>query len=709
MKSSQFSVFGSGTPKTVVSRIFCLLLIGLMYSAVPTFAANPYAADTTEQKLVDAIQGRIWELPTLSEQFSAYEGVFNTYSTETDFPVLCALIGSAHDAARRRKTDTNPLDSFNLFMASMNFEGLSERQQTHIDFILAKFQAFDGAINDAERSLLEILNLPAEKLHPFTLTSSHYMAAYCSYYTNQLERSAYHARKSAEGFLAMGDDRRALEGFDGTSTTFFKLGQIDSALYYARKGLKLIKNVKERYVTNLYLNYAEALMGNNQVDSAFYYAYTANEIIERKGRAAGVARAQLCLANITSLSGDKSQSLSYYKRAIKYFGIAKEQYHRVDALDSLAKIHASLGQYRSAYLVSKEGFAIRDSLREDRLQKDADKIVAEYQRDAFKKELAASEGDRALAQAVLKRRQSERVSMFGIVVSLLMFIFFIYYRAVTRKRLTRDLQAQVDERTAVLRENSKRLEVQAQRLKESNAELERFAYIASHDLKTPLRNVTSFLGLIERRLPEEPRALVQEYLDIALANARQMHDLVTDVLEFSRLNADVEDISEDLQVSATIDAIRDTMLSELNERNAVITTEGDANLVLPKGSLEQILGNLIGNGLKYNDSKNPQVQVLVTKMDERVRITVKDNGIGIAKEYHERIFEVFRRLHTTDKYSGTGVGLAACRKVVLRLGGTISLESKVGEGSIFQVDLPQDVRNVSSSHGTLVTTVASEE
>jgi len=706
MESTQLAGIGGQKQTAIVSKIYGLAVIFVLFSA-SMFAANPYAADTTELNLVEALEARIKVLPTLNEQFNSYRSVFDTYTTEADFPVLCALINSAHDAARRQKTVKNPVDSFNVFMKSVDFGSLSTRQQTHINFILAKYKAFDGSINDAEKDLLVILNLPLEDVHPFTLTSTHYMAAYCSYYTNQLERSAYHARKSAEGFLVMGDDRRALEGYDGTSTTFFKLGQIDSALYYARKGLMLTETVDERYVTNLYLNYAEALMGNSQVDSAFYYANTANEIIERKGRAGGVARAQLCLANITSLSGQKGRSVGYYQRAIKFFGIAKEQYHRVDALDSLAKVHAALGQYRSAYMVSKEGFAIRDSLREDRLKNDADKLVAEYQRDAFKKELAASEGDRALAQAVLRRRQSERISMFGIVCSLLLLISFIYYRAVTRKKLTQNLQAQVDERTAVLRENSERLEVQAQRLTESNAELERFAYIASHDLKTPLRNVTSFLGLIQRRLPTESRALVQEYLDIALANARQMHDLVTDVLEFSRLNADVEDISEDVKVCDTIDTIRDTMLNELKDRGATIVSEGDADLVLPKGTLEQILANLIGNGLKYNESDAPKVEVFTTEMGDRVRLTVKDNGIGIAPEYHERIFEVFRRLHTTDKYSGTGVGLAACRKVVLRLGGTISLDSKVGEGSTFHVDLPKDVRTVSASRRSLTSAINS--
>ena len=691
MQFSHLTVLSQFRFTKVVSSILHVIVGLLLLAATPLFAENPYEAAAEEKGLVKSIEAKIQLLPTLSAKLEAYRSAFETYSTQADFSVLCELMRSANNSARRDTTTENPLDSFQVFMESFDFEELSIRQQNHVKFLTSRFQAFDGRINGAERGLLEILNLDEEEVHPYTTTSAHYMAAFCSYYTNQLERSANHARKAAEGFLEMGDKPRALEAYDGASTTFFKLSMVDSALFYARKGLALREGVEEDYIANLYLNYAEALMGNRQADSAFYYARLADDIIKVEGRAGAKARSQLCLANITSLSGSPRESVPYYHEAIKQFKIAKETYHQVDALDSLVKIHASLGEYHLAYDASKQSFRMRDSLREDRLKKDADRVVAEYQRDVLKKELDESESDRALAQAVLKRRQSERVSMFGIICSLLLLISFIYYRAVTRKRLTRDLQAQVNQRTAVLRQNSKRLEVQAQRLQESNAELERFAYIASHDLKTPLRNVTSFLGLIQRRLPADSLALVQEYLDIALTNACQMHDLVTDVLEFSRLNSDTQGIKETVTVSAAVDSIRYMMLSELEERNAQLVVTGDAKLVLPKGSLEQILGNLIGNAVKYNESKAPLVQVFVTEMDERVRLTVKDNGIGIAPEYHERIFEVFRRLHTIDKYSGTGVGLAACRKVVLRLGGSVSLDSKVGEGSVFHVDLPAEV------------------
>jgi len=674
--------------KTIVVKQLYFAVCGLLLSATPLFGANPYEATDEEKTLVESIALGIEKLPTFSDRIQAYRKVFDTYGTQADFPLLCELIKSAHFMTRQDSLAKNPTDSFTVLMQSMPFEQLAIRQKAHVKFITSKFQAFADDINTAERGLLEVLNMPREDVHPFTATSAHYMAAYCSYYTNQLQRAANHSRMAAEGFSKMGDQRRALEAYDGASTTFFKIGQIDSALYYARKGLTLADRVDDRYIDNLYLNYAEALMGDRQPDSAFYYALKADELIRIENRPSGIARSQMCLANITSLSGRKKESIPYYKESIKQFKIAREVYHQVDVLDSLVKIHASLGEYRLAYLTSKESFRIRDSLREDRLQKDADRIVAEFERDAFKKELVESERDRALAKAVLKRQQSERLSMAGIICSLLLLVSFVYYRAVTRKQLTRELQAQVNERTAVLRQNSKRLETQAEKLKESNAELERFAYIASHDLKTPLRNVTSFLGLIRRRLPVESRALVREYLDVALVNAHQMNELVTDVLEFSRINISTEAEVGPVKISAVIASIKAQIEEELHKRNAQIHLEGDAELVLPKGSLAKIMGNLISNGLKYNESDAPLVKIFATKMDDRVRITVNDNGIGIAPEYHERVFEVFKRLHTVDKYSGSGVGLAACRKMTLLLGGSIRLDSKLGEGATFHIDLP---------------------
>ncbi len=650
--------------------------------------------DSTQARIIRAVEARAERLSSFAEQLRMVELALDAHNSPAHLPLVVNLILSLHELAATSPTRKESLERVHLFVKEYEFDGFSKVELSYIDFMLARFSAYDGYINDSEAALLNILSRPTADVDEFTRTSAHYMAAYASYYTDQLERATYHARKSAEGFYKLGNLRGALEGYDGTSTTFYKMGKIDSALHYARKGLALADRVDEGSVQNLYLNYAEALSVIGQRDSAFYYANLANGVSIKGGRDASLARSQLCLANIYNRFGNRGTAIDHYERAIRHFDNSNEVYHAVDGLDSLAMLYAEVGNYEQAYSKGLRAFRLRDSLRQERVRRDADKLVAEYERDALAKELKASQDERALAQAVLSKRRVERLAAFGIVMSLILLVGFIYYRATSRKRVTLALRKEVEARTAELREHSDRLERQTRRLQQSNAELERFAYIASHDLKTPLRNVTSFLGLIERRLPPEAKAMVAEYLHIATTNARQMHELVTDVLEFSRLNLDVEELAEEVSVASTVAGVSVAMQAELASRGGSIRCDGDCQLVLPKGTLDQILSNLISNALKYNESPQPEAHVVVTDMEDRVRISVSDNGIGIDEEYHERVFEVFRRLHTSDQYSGTGVGLAACRKMVLRLGGTITLESVLGFGSTFTVDLPQDIREV---------------
>ena len=654
---------------------------------------DPAKLDSVDQRVVQLITKRAAAQPTIEAQLREIGVGIDAHLLPRKFAIVCGLLHEAHELARRHDNRQKGLDLFTGFVEAYDFDAFTNQQRTHIAYLTARWEAFDGFINQAEANLLSVLARDSQDISLYTRTSAHYMAAYCSYYTDQLERCAMHARKSAQGFHEMGDMLGALEGYDGASTTYFKMGQVDSALHFARKGLALSSYVQPIQRFNLYLNYAEALMVNGQADSAFYYANRANDLAEASGRTSALARAELCLANLNNNYRKPQTAIRHYENASQHFTEADEFYHLADVLDSLSALYAYTGAYARAYEQGMRGFKLRDSLRQDRVKKDNDRLVAEAERDALSKKLRESEDERAMAQVVIAKRNTERVTWGSVCLTLILLGTFLYYRTKTRKKLNAKLRGEVESRTADLRQRSEQLELQAARLRESNAELERFAYIASHDLKTPLRNVTSFIGLIERRLPAESKALVAEYLEIALENARQMHELVTDVLEFSRLNSNINELSEPIDVNTVVNEVRTGMQAELDERNAVINlVGGQEKLVLPKGSLEQILSNLIGNAIKYNTSPRPEAKVVTVDMGERIRISVSDNGIGIDPEYHDRIFEVFRRLHTSDEFAGTGVGLAACRKVILRLGGDIRVESKAGLGSTFIVDLPKDAR-----------------
>jgi PAS domain S-box-containing protein len=224
-------------------------------------------------------------------------------------------------------------------------------------------------------------------------------------------------------------------------------------------------------------------------------------------------------------------------------------------------------------------------------------------------------------------------------------------------------------------------------LRRSNDELERFAYVASHDLQEPLRTVASYLQLLERRYRERLDGDALEFIDFAVGGARRMEQLIQDLLAFSRVGTQGEAPS----ITGTEDALRDTLNSlraAIDNSGAAITSGALPPVMADAGQLRQLLANLIGNALKFRGEAPPQVHVEAVRDGRFWRFSVADNGIGIAPEFFERIFVIFQRLHVREAYPGTGVGLAICRKIVDRHGGRIWLTSTPGSGTTFFFTLP---------------------
>ena len=227
----------------------------------------------------------------------------------------------------------------------------------------------------------------------------------------------------------------------------------------------------------------------------------------------------------------------------------------------------------------------------------------------------------------------------------------------------------------------------AEELRRSNAELEQFAYVASHDLQEPLRTVSSYCQLLERRCKTRLDEDGLAYLNYAVAGAKRMQLLISDLLEFSRVGTrgkpfaptDLNQVFSDA-VSNLDRAIDDNMAKVTAD--ALPTVDGDAV------QLTQLLQNLMGNAIKFRGAAPPAVHVAAEAKAEEWVITVSDNGIGIEPQYRERVFQIFQRLHERDKYEGTGIGLAVCKKIVERHGGRIWVEGAPGEGSIFSFSLP---------------------
>ncbi len=227
----------------------------------------------------------------------------------------------------------------------------------------------------------------------------------------------------------------------------------------------------------------------------------------------------------------------------------------------------------------------------------------------------------------------------------------------------------------------------AEDLARSNKDLEQFAYVASHDLQEPLRTVAGYLQLIERRYKSKLDKDGEDFISFAVEGARRLQQLISDLLNYSRVGtrglpfgqADCNQVLKD---------VLDHLSRTIRENEAVITYDPLPTVWGDRTQLAQLFQNLIGNAIKFRGDKPPRIHVSALRVDGQWQLSVRDNGIGMEPQYFHRIFTVFRRLHSRDRYPGTGIGLAICKKIVERHGGRIWVESELGNGSIFYFTLP---------------------
>ncbi len=237
-------------------------------------------------------------------------------------------------------------------------------------------------------------------------------------------------------------------------------------------------------------------------------------------------------------------------------------------------------------------------------------------------------------------------------------------------------------------ESERALAMYAENLKRSNEELQRFAYIASHDLQEPLRSIVSFSQLLERRCKGQLGPEADEFIAFIVEGGNRMQRLIRDLLELSRIETQAQS-PVPTGAGAVVADVLSTLEAPICETGATVTVGPMPTVMADPVQLEQVFTNLIANALKYRrEGATPIIAISAVRTGRRWEFAVRDNGIGIEPEYHDRIFQMFQRLHTHDEYDGTGIGLAVVKKIVERHGGSVRVESTPGEGSTFYFTFP---------------------
>lgn len=237
------------------------------------------------------------------------------------------------------------------------------------------------------------------------------------------------------------------------------------------------------------------------------------------------------------------------------------------------------------------------------------------------------------------------------------------------------------------RQREEQLRQTAHELARSNRELERFAYVSSHDLNEPLRMVSAFTKLLRDRYQGRLDATADQYIAFALEGAERMRALIAGILDYSRLGN--RERLRLLNAGEPLRAALDNLKSAIDATGADVEVGPLPDVTADDVQLTQVFQNLIGNALKFRGKAPPRIRISAARIENAWQFSVEDNGIGIDPAYWSNIFGVFQRLHTQDQYPGTGIGLATCQKIIERNGGRIWVESKPGEGSTFHFTIVQ--------------------
>ena len=307
-------------------------------------------------------------------------------------------------------------------------------------------------------------------------------------------------------------------------------------------------------------------------------------------------------------------------------------------------------------LTDQQRQALLDEVRH--LQKEIDKIRFKYERIKTDRTIV----ERALHSSIedLEKKQ-KHIEQINKTLS-------------KQKEKLKKQKEIIEEKSLILSENLRKLEM-------SYHEMEQFAYIASHDLKSPLRTISNFAQLLKRRNYHLLDEASREFIDYIVSGAKQMNEVICDSLEYSKINKGEQSFQR-VNLNEVLQIVLLNLQKEIEESGAVVETDRLPVMKANKTSILQLFQNLISNAIKFRGTEPPVIKITCKKQNNGYRFTVSDNGTGMDETYQEKAFQPFQRLNDRDK-PGTGMGLAICKKVVHMHGGDIRFESKNGGGTTF--------------------------
>lgn len=554
------------------------------------------------------------------------------------------LIGAHNVKAFRLIKEGKPEAAIAVFQSALDIAKREDDKKGYCSITLnmAEIHAKNGDLNKARNHYKTAISVAEENGLSFVATWGYGLMADTYLQEKRYEEATTYLKKALEDSERTHDIRTGSYAKSRLARIYLETGKIKSAQQQSLEAISLIQQVGDKeMLAEEYLHLISIYLKGNQPSKAI--------LIGKKG------------ITVTNEINSIQQKLSIQ--------------------ELLATAYADVDDYQNAYELNLLTQGIKDSLDLSAKNKLVTELEEKYQSKKKEAENRLLRAEQMHQSNVISQQKS--INYFLIIVALLLallgYVVLSAYRNKQRNNLL--LEEKVTARTLELQKTNTQLI-------QSNEELSRFAYVASHDLREPLRNIINFTQLLQKELATTPKKEVLLFMDIIHDNTTHMNNLIMDTLAFTQLsNKAVKKTA--VNINHTIENIKSSISTRLKNRNATINILQSLPTVhVNEGLLFSVFKNLIENGIIYNESTEPIINVNYVLRENNYLFSINDNGIGIPKEYQDTIFKMFKRLQNREKYKGSGMGLANCKKIINKLEGEIWVESDGIYGATFFFTLP---------------------
>jgi signal transduction histidine kinase len=518
------------------------------------------------------------------------------------------------------------------------------------------------------------------------ISSDYYDLGSLFYYQEMLDKAIEYYNKSQEFAFKSGNKRIIYNSIAALGATYEKKGELEISSTLNWRSLELADSLnyltgKAYSLHNIGTNFIET----GEFKKAIQYLNQSLEIKEELGDQWGIVGSNLALSKLYIQNKRYQLAEQNLKNALKIAEGLGSKIRLSEIYKGLSNLYRESGdkdltiKYLTSFLDLKDSILNETILKEMGDRKSQFEIQKkEYEIELLKKDMALLESEKKVQQ--LNTTMAFALSAFLLVVCLAFYLLLIKQRK---------LSSSLKEKNNEIEAQNQKIESQNKLLESSNEELKQFAYVASHDLREPLRMIRSYGTLISRRYKELLDESGKEFLDFMTDAAQRMDKLLLDLLDYSRTSRNLDSF-EEVSTRDLLTSIEVMTGNLLREQDAEINYDPEKFPIVMgrKTQLFQLFQNLITNALKYNTQLKPEVKIDCQKNCENYIFSFQDNGIGISQKDQEKIFEMFHRLHSNAEYEGSGIGLATCKKIVAAHGGDIWVDSELEKGSTFYFSLP---------------------